>query len=290
MPEVERPTQIVELSTGPVEYRLDQRGAQTVLVLHGGHMRASVPLGEEVFVEAGYTVLAPSRPGYGRTPLSTGTFPEKFAGVIAELCHHLGIERLAAVVGQSAGGPTALVLASTHASLVERLILESAVGFLAWPDRRTRLGGHLVFGARTQQRTWTLMRALLRRRPQMALRLLLRDLTTLPVDQIVNALTPEHRALLLALFSHMDSGAGFAADLRAMAHPDRRRPTITQPTLVIASPEDGAVPFAHARSLTEAIPTARLVTSRAPSHFIWLGPDYPAIATAITEFLQDDVN
>lgn len=64
---MERPTQVADLSRGVVEYRLDRRGPRTVLMMHGGHMRASLPLGEEVFADAGYTILAPSRPGYGRT-------------------------------------------------------------------------------------------------------------------------------------------------------------------------------------------------------------------------------
>ncbi|MFC7641943.1 alpha/beta fold hydrolase [Streptosporangium lutulentum] len=64
-----------------------------------------------------------------------------FADVTAELCRDLGVGRLAAVVGISAGGRTALAMAARHPHLVERLILQSAVGFLPWPDRRTRLGG-----------------------------------------------------------------------------------------------------------------------------------------------------
>jgi hypothetical protein len=41
-----------------------------VVIFHGGHVQAGLALGEEVVAEAGYTPLVPSRPGYGRTPLS----------------------------------------------------------------------------------------------------------------------------------------------------------------------------------------------------------------------------
>ncbi|MFD0661595.1 alpha/beta fold hydrolase [Thermocatellispora tengchongensis] len=81
MPRFERPTRIAELPAGPVEYRLEQPDAGpgtargTVLVCHGGHMRAGLPLGEEVFTQAGYQVLVPSRPGYGRTPPRSGAPP-----------------------------------------------------------------------------------------------------------------------------------------------------------------------------------------------------------------------
>lgn len=150
------PTSVAELGSGLVEYRLDHRGPDTVAILHGGHVRAGLPLGEQVYVDAGYSVLVPSRPGYGRTPIATGTTPTGFADTLAELCAHLDIPRLVAVVGISAGGRTAVTLAARYSTLVERLILESTVSFSPWPGRLTRTGaetgvpprlgeGHLAF-------------------------------------------------------------------------------------------------------------------------------------------------
>jgi pimeloyl-ACP methyl ester carboxylesterase len=63
---------------------------------------------------------------------------------------------------------------------------------------------------------------------------------------------------------------------------------IDQPTLVIATRTDGGVPFAHARSLASTIRHAELVESRAHSHFVWLGADWPAIAERIRAFLDTD--
>lgn len=73
MSEIVRPTTIAHLFAGPVECRLDRCGDAVVAVFHGGYVRAGLPMGEDVFTAAGCTVLAPSRTGYGRTPLSTGT-------------------------------------------------------------------------------------------------------------------------------------------------------------------------------------------------------------------------
>jgi pimeloyl-ACP methyl ester carboxylesterase len=98
---VERRTTVVRLAAGLVEYRLEERGDATVVVFHGGNQRAGPALGEEIFADAGYTVLAPSRPAYGRTPVSTGTSVTGFADVTRTLCAHLGITRLAAVLGTS---------------------------------------------------------------------------------------------------------------------------------------------------------------------------------------------
>jgi pimeloyl-ACP methyl ester carboxylesterase len=286
---VERPTTVARLDAGPVEYRLEQRGDATVVVLHGGHVRAGLAVGEEVFATSGYTVLAPSRPGYGRTPLQTGVSVRGFADVTRALCEHLGIGKVAAVVGTSGGGPTAVAMAARHPDLVERLILQSAVGLLPWPDRRTRLAAYVGFAAVTEQVTWGAVHALLRLAPDAGLRLWLGALSTLPVRDVLAALRAEDRAWLLALFARMRSGRGFLNDLQAT--PDATAAAeVGQPTLVIATRNDGGVPFAQAQSLVAAIRHAELVESRAESHFIWLGSDWPAIAETIRVFLTIDTS
>src|SRR6266545_4009186 len=257
---VERPTTVVRLDAGPVEYRLERRGDATVVVFHGGHHRAGLALGEEVFADAGYSVLVPSRPGYGITPV-------------------------AAVVGTSGGGPTAVTTAARHPDLVQRLILQCAVGPLPYPDRRTRLGAHVMFAGATEGATWRAVRTLMRLAPETSLRLWMGQLSTLPARNVVTALRPEDRAMVVALFSQMRSGRGFRNDLRPT--PDLTA-DVSQPTLVIATRHDGGVPFAHAQSLAAAIRHAELVESEADSHLIWLGQDWPSIAETIRAFLTTD--
>lgn len=99
------------------------------------------------------------------------------------------------------------------------------------------------------------------------------------------ALRAEDRDLLLALFVQMRSGRGFRNDLRPTPDLAAR---IDQPTLVIATRTDRGVPFAHAQSLASTIRNAQLVESRAHTRFVWLGPDWPAIAERIRLFLDTD--
>ncbi|MFF0130375.1 alpha/beta fold hydrolase [Streptomyces mirabilis] len=280
-----RRTQLAEVAQGPVEFRLDRRGPATVVILYGGHMRAELALGEEVFAQAGCSILVPSRPGYGATPISTGRSQGGFADVSAALCARLGITEVAAVVGVSGGGPTAVTMAARHPALVRRLILQSAVGPLPWPDRRTYLGAHVLFAPRVERGTWAGVRTLLRYAPDAGLRMLLHHLTTLPVRDVVAGLSPESRAELVALFSRMRSGHGFLNDLKTTRHPVPPANGITQPALVIASRRDGAVPFAHAQALVAALPHAQRVESRSDSHLIWFGEDWPSIAERIRAFL-----
>jgi pimeloyl-ACP methyl ester carboxylesterase len=283
MSELVRPTEVACLSSGRVEYRLERRGEAVVVVLHGGHVRAGLALGEEVLAAAGCTVLAPSRPGYGRTPVSTGTSVQGYTDVVRELCAHLGIARVAAVVGISGGGPTAATFAARHGDLVERLILISAVGWLPYPDRRTRLGAYLAFAAMTEHLTWAVVHTLTRLAPDVCLRMMLRSLSTRPVGQVLAVLSGQDRAMLLSLFAQMRSGRGFLNDLRPT--PDVTA-WIDQPTLVIATRTDGGVPFTHARSLASTIRHAELVESHADSHFVWLGTDWPVIGERIRGFLD----
>jgi len=63
---------------------------------------------------------------------------------------------------------------------------------------------------------------------------------------------------------------------------------VTQPVLIVASRQDGGVPFGHAEALAASLPQAELVESGASSHFIWFGDDYPAIAETIRQFLTRD--
>lgn len=64
---------IVEVVDGArVEYLLRPGGSRLAVVFHGGHMRAELEIGHETFIEAGWSVLQASRPGYGQTPLSAG--------------------------------------------------------------------------------------------------------------------------------------------------------------------------------------------------------------------------
>jgi pimeloyl-ACP methyl ester carboxylesterase len=278
----ERPTTTVTLSAGPVEYRLDQRGDVVVVVFHGGHMRAGLALDERVYAEADVTVLAPSRPGYGRTPVTTGTTVPGFADVTADLCRHLGIERVTAAVGISAGGPTAVAFAARHPDLVQRLITQAAVGPLPYPDRRTRLLAGLMFSPRTEGVTWGGMRSLLRRSPERGLRQLFAGLATGPADQVLAELTPAQRTQLVWLFSRMRSGAGFCNDLRPR---DDLTAQVTQPALVIASRRDGAVPFAHAEALLAGISGAELIESQADHHFYEFAADWPTITDTVRAFL-----
>lgn len=90
----------------------------TVLFLHGTPGgRRTVGQYADGFARRGLHVIAPDRPGYGRSDPHPGRTLLDTADDLAELLHTLGLEQ-AVVVGGSAGGAYALALAATAPDLV----------------------------------------------------------------------------------------------------------------------------------------------------------------------------
>ena len=77
---------VITIDGRAIEYRLERRDGTTALILHGGHMSARCQFGEDTFLDAGYSVLVTSRPGYGRTAVSAGPSAPEFAIRLAGLC------------------------------------------------------------------------------------------------------------------------------------------------------------------------------------------------------------
>ena len=83
---------VAQTCRGPVEFARQGAGP-VVLVLHGGlgGWDQALSLGQDMGADACFTVLAPSRVGYLRTPLSTGATPEEGADAMAALLDKLAV-------------------------------------------------------------------------------------------------------------------------------------------------------------------------------------------------------
>ncbi len=64
-------SQIAQTPAGPIEYTLTGSGP-VVLNIHGTSSDCFSTGGLSPLVERGFSLLTPSRPGYGRTPLAAG--------------------------------------------------------------------------------------------------------------------------------------------------------------------------------------------------------------------------
>lgn len=117
---------IVDTAVGPVEYAARGDGPP-VLAVHGTLGGWDQGLVGAAFLQLnGYRVLAPSRPGYLGTPLSTGrTFVEQ-GDALAALLDALEIDRIIAFAA-SGGGPATYEFAARHPSRLSALVQVDSV-------------------------------------------------------------------------------------------------------------------------------------------------------------------
>lgn len=119
-------SEVATLKAGEMEYAARGDGAP-VLVFHSAPGGFDQSLALAGFLEQeGFQVVAPSRPGYLRTPLPTGLTPEAQADAAAQLLDHLGLEK-ASVLGFGWGGPAAVEFARRFPARASALVLVSAV-------------------------------------------------------------------------------------------------------------------------------------------------------------------
>lgn len=267
---------------GSIEYRVVGQGP-ALLVLNGGHSNCNSPLGDEqFFLEQGYQLIIPSRPGYGKTPSATGKTAEAFADALVDLLDFLSLDQVV-VIGISAAGPTALQLAGRHPERVSKVILQNAVTERKFPPGPMRAGAYLLFHPLMERWTWAGFRAFGHIAPQAALRSMMRSLSSLPIDQAMASMNQQQQQAALAFLLSSRSGSGFLHD---MGHRSGDLSRIMAPTLIIASKYDGAVDESHALFALRRIPHARLFVSQAESHLCWFSSHCVAIQAQMREFLQ----
>jgi pimeloyl-ACP methyl ester carboxylesterase len=274
-------TEIATVEGNPIEYRRAGTKRRVALVLHGGHMSAACRFGEETFLDAGLGVLVVSRPGYGRTAAAAGPSAPEFVARLARLLADQRLE-VAAAVGISLGARSALTLAAFYPALVPRVVLMCPVSFRPWPVGRTRQVAWLAFNPLLQALTWGTVQPLLRRDPDRYLPRVVADLSTLPGTDVVERLGRDRAATIEFLLS-CRSGHGFWIDLRP---PTDVAADVRQPTLILASRQDGSVSMEHPEHLAATVPHARLVEVVTPSHLLWLGEGAEGTRSALTDFIR----
>ncbi len=102
-------SKVANTSVGAIEYTLSGDNGPVLLFVHG------TPGGYDQGIEAteDYRVLTPSRPGYLRTPLTSGMTPADQAKAYVALLDSLKIESVV-VMGASGGGPSSISFAANY--------------------------------------------------------------------------------------------------------------------------------------------------------------------------------
>jgi len=117
---------MIETALGPIQVAREGAGP-SVLSIHGspgGFDQALI--WARHLRNGGCQLVAPSRPGYLRTPLDSGRKPSEQADLYASMLDALHIDKVT-ILGISSGGPSAVHFAARHPNRTKALLLDAAV-------------------------------------------------------------------------------------------------------------------------------------------------------------------
>jgi 2-hydroxy-6-oxonona-2,4-dienedioate hydrolase len=230
---------VVETACGAIEYATVGEGAP-VLVVHGagGGFDQGLDVGHGL-AERGFRVIAMSRFGYLRTPLAGDASSAAQADAHACLLDALGIPS-AAVLGVSAGAPSALQLAIRHPERTAALVLLVPAAYVpregAAPPLTTPPGTRFLFDTalRLDFVFWAATRA--------APRTMVRSILATP-PELVDAADPEEQRRIALMLEHIlpvsSRRLGLLNDALVTSSLERYQlERITAPTLVVTARDD----------------------------------------------------
>lgn len=261
---------VVTTPCGPIEFAVAGEGSP-VLLIHGagGGFDQGLFFGQPL-VQAGMQVISPSRFGYLRTPVPADSSAQAQADAHACLLDALGLERVA-VLGASAGAPSAMQLCIRHPQRCSSLVLlVPAAHAPAHAGETMRVPPGLEWVAEhvltADFPLWVMIKA----NP----RLLVRTMLGTPAE-VFDAASEEERAAVLETLMSVEPVsqrvAGLAVDAQVTSNlPRYELERITAPTLLLSLQDDLYGTWENARYTAEQIPGAKFVSYASGGH-IWIG-------------------
>jgi pimeloyl-ACP methyl ester carboxylesterase len=271
-------SQVVETRRGLIEYATTGNGLP-VLISHGvvggfDHGLGIIP----VYLGDSFRALCVSRFGYLRSPLPADASPAAQADLYASLLDELGLKRVA-IMGFSAGGPSALQFALRHPDRTAVLVLWSmAVPPYDVPSGFMATMMEAVF--RSDPLWWMVVTFL----PNIMMRI-----AGVPKERLAH-LTPQDQtflARLLPSFLPMSRRSEGALNDVRVTNPDLNYgyplERIAVPTLVIHAVDDPMPPFLTAEVMAGRIPGTRFIRIDNGGHLL-LG-HHEQVRAEISDFI-----
>jgi len=290
-------SEMAKTRAGAVEF-LTRGEGPPVLVFHGapGGYDQAMLLGSGL-LDAGFQIIAPSRPGYLRTPLATGLLPEQQADALAALLETLGLQSVAVLAG-SAGAPAAIQFAVRHPQRVWALVLLSPVtkAFVPYAKIKGSEFGRVVLSGLTGDIGSWLAVEMAEKDPRKMLEWTLERTSAATQREIIlnSVLQPGNRGQLewfrsligtFAPLSPRESGA--RNDLIQMrALPELPLARISTPTLIVQGADDVCVLPAETEVAAAKIPNATVFSVPGAGHIVQIGPGADDVQKKITGFLK----
>ena len=274
-------SELLQTRCGPIEFQQAGTGVP-LLVVHGsggGHDQGMAFAGP--LAQHGMRVIAMSRFGYLRTPMPVDASSAAQADAHVCLLDALGIRR-AAVMGGSAGAPSALQLAILHADRVSALILlvplaykppslaDSSPPMPAWVEATMRrlIGSDFLFWVALHVARDQLIKVVLATPPA-----------------LLAAASPQERERVNAMLDNIlpvsTRAEGLRSDTAVGKHlAPARLESIHVPTLIVSARDDRYGTYASAQYTASRIAGAKFVGFDSGGH-TWIGHDDEVMAEIV---------
>ncbi len=276
---------LIETRCGPIEYQEAGAGVP-LLSVHGSGggfdqgMAFAVPLTAQ-----GIRVIAMSRFGYLRTPMPADSSAEAQADAHVCLLDALGIQQ-AAVLGGSAGAPSALQMAIRHPDRVSALVLlvplaykpttktNSALPLAPWVENTMMrvIGSDFLFWAAAQIARNQVIKVVLATPPELLLFASVQEQAR--INLMLDTILP-----VSARAAGLRSDSSVGKNLRAAA-----LEKVRAPTLIISSRDDGYGTYASAEYTATQIAGAKFIGFDTGGH-TWVGHN-DEVMSAISKLLK----
>ncbi len=275
---------VAQTKAGQIEYTLQGQGP-VVLKLTGSMEDCESTGGNATLLGAGFSILTPSRPGYGKTSLSVGKTAPEAADAMVSLMDKLDISKVD-VIAESAGGPSALYLAARHPGRVRKLILEEAVSKYAKDLNPQNYETVRNFYASKYWYTSPMLKMMAKLAPKTLARITMKIFGAHNPDEAIKEMSKADINGLCDFYLRWRGSWNKAAsnDLEQRTE-DSVLDSIKAPTLIVHSREDGSVPFMSAEYSHAHIAGSELWEAPTWSHMT-LGHGADKVDSKVVEFLK----
>jgi 2-hydroxy-6-oxonona-2,4-dienedioate hydrolase len=276
---------LVNTRCGPIEYQEAGRGTP-LLMVHGsggGHDQGMAFAGN--LVQRGFRVIAMSRFGYLRTPMPADASPAAQADAHVCLLDALRIDK-AAVLGGSAGGPSALQMAIGHPDRVSALVLLVPLAY----KPSTTADSAKPLAPRAEALLMRLIGSdfLFWAGLHVARDQVIKYVLATPPEQVSTASAAE-QARINAILDHILPVSARAAGLRSDSVLGKSLGpsdlgNVRAPTLIVSVRDDGFGTYASAEYTASQIKGAKFIGFERGGH-VWVGHD-DEVMQEITELIK----
>ena len=178
-----------------------------------------------------------------------------------------------------------MALAALFPQRVKRLALVAAV---TQPEERPNEPSYqsqTAFYGPMHGLMWGMLRLISNLSPRSMARQTLAIFSTHDPDDALRQLSAEDVQTIRCFYQGRSSRQGVLNDATHTVGVEVLE-AIQQPTLVVHSREDRAVPFSHAEWSLAHIAGTELVESGCTGHFYWVGPDFDRVSHSLAGFFQ----